>query len=369
MGWTLRFRRLSLAPLLACVLGTASPLPASAQVDCQLNAPCNLCRAACYSVRSVEKIERGSIVEGTFDRPYLRNRCQNGRDESGKTFTAYIPAGSHRELKVLVSIHGTWGDSDDYLTRVIDNDCHTKFPNVCPKATPYNRAFFDRHGIIVLAPQFLFFSRSCEQDRFDNFIQDRGHRSDQWLIALVDFVAASVGKSLGTRVKHDQIYLFGQSRGGQFVNKFVYAHPERVIRAAAANSGNYVYPEYRVSVFSDLRAKGLTPQGAPERLRRALTTAPLAIVNGTRDDKFNRLGADFVCNPDVQRVCPLEPAFECRGRPGAGGAQPTSAFIPGEPLHYRSAQCKLEYFWVDKAIHHGAQAYPTAAEFLFRGME
>src|SRR5438876_142860 len=76
------------AVFLIGALGWAFPLPAFAQSDCQMNAPCNLCRAACYSVRDIEKIERGRIVQGTFDRPYLRNRCQNGRDESGKTFTA-----------------------------------------------------------------------------------------------------------------------------------------------------------------------------------------------------------------------------------------------------------------------------------------
>lgn len=361
------FTRAALAATTLAAWAFLSAPAALAQTDCRLDAPCDLCSAACYSVRSIGTIERGGIVRGTFDRPYPTNRCSNGRDESGKTFAAYIPAGARRELELMVSVHGTFGNAGTALARVIDNDCHLKWPQVCPRATPHDRAFFDRHGIIVLAPQFQLYSRDCAEDRFDNFIQDRGHRSDQWLLALVDFVGASVERGLGIRVKRDQFYLFGQSRGGAFVNRFVYAHPERVLRAAATNSGSYVYPASRASDFSDLRAKGLTPQQAPEQLRQALTRTPLAIVNGTRDDRHNKLGADFICHPAVRRACPLAPAFECERRPASTGPQPVSAYIPGEPLHYRSAQCTLEYVWVDKALHNGNQVYPAAAEFLFRG--
>ncbi len=336
--------------------------------DCRLDAPCNLCSSSCYSVRSMDRLSKGKVIKGVFDRPYRENRCENGRSEAGKKFFTYIPRGTHQSYKLLVSIHGTYGSPQAYMRGVLNNRCHERWPNVCPKSTSHNEAFFDEHGIVVLAPHFKFYNHDCSQDRFDNFIKNKGHRSDKWLLALIDYLGGRISEGLNKPLNAKKFYLFGQSRGGQFINKFVYAHPERVWRAAAANSGNYFYPYYKSSDFSDLRAKGLTNQKSRIQMQRVLQSVPMAFVNGTLDYR-HKLGIVFVCDREVKEVCRFPESFSCMRSSSTTGPEGEIVFyIPGEPLRAKGRECQLEWNWVLNSNHNGEKAWPTAAEFLFRGL-
>lgn len=354
--------------------------------DCQVgNSPCDLCKNECYSERQIGQIVPGSVVTGTFDRPYPVRPCaqfEGGMREHDKRFFAYVPKPPPgTTLKVLVSIHGngsqlTSSIARRYLDLVLNNQCHVTNPDICPRPTPYGAEFFDKHGIVVLAPHFAFANveKNCREYLLDRFINDYGHRSDQWLIHLVRYLGQSITEQTGISVQTDRFYLFGQSQGGQFVNKFAYAHGERVLRAVAANSGLYVYPRSRTSVFDDLIAKGLTSAGAEGRLKEMLSFTPLAIIHGT-EDRFQQLGVNFICQAHVQRYCSL-PGYSCNRSPNPPGFRFSENSRPrlyqtGEQLHYSFpfSRCRLEWNWVLNAEHNGSLAYPTAAEFLFRGLQ
>jgi pimeloyl-ACP methyl ester carboxylesterase len=45
-----------------------------------------------------------------------------------------------------------------------------------------------------------------------------------------------------TRSGSTQFYLYGHSAGGQFVNRFVVTHPDKIIRAVISAAGRYSYP-------------------------------------------------------------------------------------------------------------------------------
>jgi len=173
----------------------------------------------------------------------------------GTLYKLYVPSSPRgsRARRVLVSVHGTSGMPEAYLDMC------------CEDA--------EKHGFVVVAPffdevTFPYFDTLC-------FNLD-ATRSDLRLLEILDAVAQIV------HIRTDRFHLFGNSRGGQFVSRFVLAHPDRILRAAACASGNYVMPDPSVYFPRGIKPHPLLPESASFDFGRLVQT-PLAVVVGTRD--------------------------------------------------------------------------------------
>jgi poly(3-hydroxybutyrate) depolymerase len=83
-------------------------------------------------------------------------------------------------------------------------------------------AFAEQHGVIVLAPLFVAGLGDPTDVHNYKFIEYRGIRFDEVLLAMVEQVARIYW------LDADRFLLFGFSGGGQFVHRFLYLHPRRL---------------------------------------------------------------------------------------------------------------------------------------------
>jgi pimeloyl-ACP methyl ester carboxylesterase len=81
----------------------------------------------------------------------------------------------------------------------------------------------------------------------------RGERTDALVLDLVDFLSAKTG------VKRREFYMFGYEWGGEFVQRFVFAYPRRIARAAFSASG-FITPDPKVYFPQGLKASLLAPE-------------------------------------------------------------------------------------------------------------
>ncbi|MQA81049.1 MAG: alpha/beta hydrolase [Streptosporangiales bacterium] len=91
--------------------------------------------------------------------------------------------------------------------------------------------FCERHDCIVLAP--LFPCGIDEPGELSNykFIEYRGIRYDEILLAMVDEISSI------WRVSSDRFMLHGFSGGGHFTHRFAYLHPERLLAISVGSPG------------------------------------------------------------------------------------------------------------------------------------
>jgi len=94
--------------------------------------------------------------------------------------------------------------------------------------------FAERHGAVLVAPHF---SRPRFRDYQRLGRSGRGARADQALERLVEEVARE------THARAGRVFLFGYSGGGQFVHRYVMAHPQRVAAAVVGSAGWYTFPD------------------------------------------------------------------------------------------------------------------------------
>ncbi|SIO43308.1 hydrolase [Paraburkholderia phenazinium] len=108
--------------------------------------------------------------------------------------------------------------------------------------TQYRDAFapFGRwNRCIVLCPLFPVGVRGDgDRNGFKRLIEG-DIRYDKVLLDMVDEVAGRYGK------RFDKFALFGYSGGGQYVNRFAYAHPERLWAASIGAPGNVTVLDHK----------------------------------------------------------------------------------------------------------------------------
>jgi poly(3-hydroxybutyrate) depolymerase len=136
-------------------------------------------------------------------------------------------------------------------------------------------AFADEHRVVVLAP--LFPAGIIDPDDLHNFkfIEYRGIRFDEVLLAMVDEVAARYPVDTGA------FYLHGFSGGGQFAHRFLYLHPDRLAGVSIGAPG-------RVTRLDDSLPWWLGTKDFERRFGRpidldALRRVPVLMVVGDQD--------------------------------------------------------------------------------------
>lgn len=141
----------------------------------------------------------------------------------GGDFYKYIP--THKPKNIMVIAHGMLSKTDNasdvakkYITRWI----------------PYA----DKYGLLLIAPVF-------DTARFGNLgggyggyrnLFGKNTSADQFVNSVVDLY------SNYTSSRSNRFYLYGHSAGGQFVNRYIVTHPDRVIRSVISAAGRYSYP-------------------------------------------------------------------------------------------------------------------------------
>lgn len=231
----------------------------------------------------------------------------------GTKYLLYVPEKpGDSPAKVLVAIHGSAGTAEHYM-------------DVC-------RAYAEAHGLILVVPWF----DQAQFPTFDNLnlgtLGLGAARADLRTLEIVD--AACDGLSADTQ----QLYLFGHSRGGQFVQRFVYAHPDRIARAAACGSGLYLTPDpaikndYGALFPYGVRPNPLAPDLAGCSMAR-FAAVPMIVVVGSEDERSGIAGTFM---EQVQ----------------------TTARRDNYPLNFR---LKV----VSEGRHLGTDNFPAAAEFMF----
>lgn len=235
----------------------------------------------------------GEVTEGYF---------------KGTRYLVYTPKGMAERAKRrwLVSVHGTWGNPELHI-RLAKDDA-------------------DRHGLMVLAPHFDYGQYSW----FGMFNLRNGKtRPDRRILEILR--EASRGGPVEPR-----LLLFGHSEGGQFVHRFVLAHPDRVDRAVAAGSGMLVRPDPATPFPTGTAANRLAPDLGTLDFS-SLVQTPLAMVIGSKDEPA--------------RVSSVE-AFMKSVRQYAQEKGITS---------------RVEFFLVPEGGHSTSSNWSVARQFLFPG--
>lgn len=127
-------------------------------------------------------------------------------------------------------------------------------------------------GYVVMAPCF---DTPADTDYQRLGRRGRGRRAD----LVLDRAIARLSETTG--IHFDQRLLFGFSGGGQFVHRYLMAHPDRVDAAVVAAAGWYTFPDAGLVYPIGLRVGG-SLAGVRLEARDFLRVPVLALV-GSRD--------------------------------------------------------------------------------------
>lgn len=196
-------------------------------------------------VAVVPRASTAPPLPGQVERRFLDN-------DSGLPYFVYVPTGGGAGTQILVSVHG------------ISRNAHEQARMFAP--------FAERSGVVIVAPLFTP-ARFPDYQRLGRNV--RGESPGEILERMIDEVARVTGAS------RERLHLFGYSGGGQFVHRFVMAHPERVAGYVVGAAGWYTFPEVHRRYPYGLRYNRRLEFGGfePERF----LTVPGWVMVGERD--------------------------------------------------------------------------------------
>ena len=161
--------------------------------------------------------------------------------------------------KLLVIIHGTGCAVEDYVR-------HAK-------------ELADRDHVAVLAP--LFPGGLIQRDDFNSYklLSCDGVRYDQILLDMIDDMAKRY-----PGVETDKFFLFGHSGGGQFANRFLFAHPEKLRACAIGAPGRPTFLNPDEDYFWGTR--DFKNYFGHDVDLAAVQKVPVLVIVGENDTKF-----------------------------------------------------------------------------------
>lgn len=196
----------------------------------------------------------------------------------------YYREESNGKLRLMVIIHGTGCKAEDYVAKAMD--------------------WADRHHVAVLAP--LFPSGMIDRADFNSYklLSADGIRYDQILLAMLDEMA---GRYPG--IQTDRFFLFGHSGGGQFANRFLLVHPERLEAVSIGAPGRPTFLDFSENYFWGV--KNFKEVFDKELDLEAVRLVPVQITVGELDTKF--IGESPYGTNRVARMESLRRNFEQNG--------------------------------------------------------
>lgn len=135
------------------------------------------------------------------------------------SYFAYIPNNYHvhaeKKYPLVVLIHGTNRSVQRYRDEFKD--------------------FAEEEDVIVLVPVFPAGIETPDDLSSYKFIKSNSIRYDLVLLAMIDELSQKY------RIQDDQFLLYGFSGGGQFVHRFYYLYPERLMAVSIGAPGRITY--------------------------------------------------------------------------------------------------------------------------------
>jgi len=136
--------------------------------------------------------------------------------DSRFSYCAYIPQDysedNKHEYKMAVIVHGSLRNAQEYRDAFID--------------------FAENNKVIILAPLFPGgITEPWESDSY-KFVRVNDIEYDEILLAMI----REFSEKLGIHI--DKFLLHGYSGGGQFVHRFYYLHPDRILGLSIGAPGN-----------------------------------------------------------------------------------------------------------------------------------
>ncbi len=189
---------------------------------------------------------------------------------TGKTLKIHynIPAsGSRKNMPVLLVMHGTDRDADNYLLAW--------------------KELSDAKGFMVFAPEFgtADFPADADYTQGDMFQGSTLKDEEQWGFSIIEALFDFIVKDLsGNQKTYD---MWGHSAGAQFTHRYVMFKPyARLNRAVSANAGWYTLPDPTVDFPYGLKNSPVTSQTLGYSFGQRLTIQ-LGTADTNRDSNLN----------------------------------------------------------------------------------
>ena len=179
--------------------------------------------------------------------------------------------------RLMVIVHGTGCATEGYL-----------------KAA---KAWADAHNVALLAPMFPGGLLDPEDFNAYKLLSCDGVRYDQVLLSMVEDMTRRYPGVDGSR-----FFLFGHSGGGQFVNRFLLVHPERLTAVSIGAPGRPTFLNFEEDYFWGVRDFE-NWFDKPLNLE-AVRKVPVQITVGELDNKF--IGESPYGNCRVDRMKSLQ---------------------------------------------------------------
>ena len=159
------------------------------------------------------------------------------------------------------------------------------------------RKYADEHHMALLAPMFP--GGLLQRDDFNSYklLSCDGIRYDQVLLSMVD----EMGKRY-PGVKTDKFFLFGHSGGGQYANRFLFVHPERLKAVSIGAPGRPTYLNMEEDYFWGVR--DFKNYFDKDLDLEAIRKVPVQITVGELDVKY--IGDSSYGTNRVERMKSLE---------------------------------------------------------------
>lgn len=219
------------------------------------------------------------------------------------------------DYQLMVIIHGTGCAIEGYLKEA--------------------KEMADQNHVALLAPMFP--GGLIERDDFNSYklLSCDGVRYDQILLAMVE----DMGKRY-PGVKTDRFFMFGHSGGGQFTNRFLFVHPERLKAVSIGAPGRPTYLNFEENYFWGVKdfARYFDKVLDLEQVKKV----PVQITVGELDTKF--IGDSPYGTNRVERMKSLKKNLEENGLQVSLEILPGLAHEDGERERVQTAQKFFEQY-------------------------
>lgn len=134
----------------------------------------------------------------------------------------------NQKFPLIVIVHGTGRDNTEYWAEA--------------------KKYADATGAALLAPQFPGGLVDPSDLNSYKLLNCNGIRYDQILLNMIDEMQQRF-----SRILTDRFFMFGFSGGGQFTNRFLFVHPDRLLAASIGAPGRPTYLNYDEDYFWGIR--------------------------------------------------------------------------------------------------------------------
>ena len=186
--------------------------------------------------------------------------------------------------QLLVIIHGTGCGIEEYIRSA--------------------RTLADKQHVAILAP--VFPGGLIDHDDFNSYklLSCDGIRYDQILLSMIEDM-----KKRYPGLETDRFFLFGHSGGGQFVNRFLFVHPERLKAVSIGAPGRPTFLNSNEDYFWGIRDFKVYFDKDPDLEK--ICKIPVQITVGERDTAF--IGDSPYGSNRLERMKSLKANLEANG--------------------------------------------------------